>query len=643
MNTTRRTFRTTPARRHEHETGVILAQFGVSLLGGVTLFLAVLLALSLGYRALYAGRIFPGVSVAGVSVAGMRTDEAAITLSTRLGYPYSGKIVFRDGDKTWLTTPAQLGLNLDSSASAQAAFEVGRNNNLFSNINQQFNAANIGINLSPISRLDQRIAQTYLQNLAQAIDQPVREASLMVVPRQDGGGGLEVSAAPGQIGRVLNVDATLVLLGAQFQAFRDGEVRLVIQEQAPQSPDVTRQVEQARALLTAPFALTLPDAQAGDPGPWLIAPEELAPMLRLEKSPAETGAGLQLGLDPAQIAPQLREISRQVNRHAENARFTFNDASGQIEPIQASKVGRALNLDTTLEAMQNAIAQGQASAALQLTLTQPQVSDTASGAELGVVQNIGAYTSYFRGSSAARMNNIATAAARFDGLLVAPGETFSMGQALGDISLDSGFSEALIIYGGRTIKGVGGGVCQVSTTLFRAVFFAGFPIPQRYAHAYRVSYYEQTAAGIDPNLAGLDATVYFPLVDFQFTNDTPYWLLMETSYNAKKQSLTWSLYSTSDGRSVQWQTTGLQNVTPAPPPDIQFNADAGEGVFHQVDWPADGADITVERTVMKGDKIYFKDKYVTNYQPWRAVCEYGPGVDDPQKIAKRKNLCWVKQ
>jgi len=146
---------------------------------------------------------------------------------------------------------------------------------------------------------------------------------------------------------------------------------------------------------------------------------------------------------------------------------------------------------------------------------------------------------YFRGSSAERLQNIRTAAAQFDGLLVAPGETFSMGEAMGDISLDNGFTEALIIYGGQTIKGVGGGVCQVSTTLFRTAFFAGFPIVERVPHAYRVSYYEQTSGGNDPKLAGLDATVYFPLVDFKFTNDSAYWILMETSFDEGSRSLTW--------------------------------------------------------------------------------------------------------
>src|SRR5690606_22709877 len=133
----------------------------------------------------------------------------------------------------------------------------------------------------------------------------------------------------------------------------------------------------------------------------------------------------------------------------------------------------------------------------------------AKAADLGLRELVVEATTYFYGSSPERIQNIVTAAERFHGLLVPPGAVFSMVDNIGDISLDSGFAEALIIFGGRTIQGVGGGVCQVSTTLFRAAFFGGFPIIERWAHAYRVSYYEYNAAvQRDPRMVGLDATVY---------------------------------------------------------------------------------------------------------------------------------------
>jgi vancomycin resistance protein YoaR len=228
------------------------------------------------------------------------------------------------------------------------------------------------------------------------------------------------------------------------------------------------------------------------------------------------------------------------------------------------------------------------------------------------------------------VQNIKAAASRFHGLLVAPGEVFSMGQALGDISLDNGYAEALIIVGNQTIKGVGGGVCQVSTTLFRTVFFGGYPIVERHSHAYRVGYYEkETGDRENPNLAGLDATVYFPLVDFKFKNDTPYWILMETYVNPATSSITWKFYSTSDGRTVKWDTTGPQNIVPHPDPLYKENPDLAKGVINQTDYAADGADITVNRTVTRNGEVYMQDTIQTHYLPWQAVYEYGPGTDVP--------------
>jgi vancomycin resistance protein YoaR len=213
-----------------------------------------------------------------------------------------------------------------------------------------------------------------------------------------------------------------------------------------------------------------------------------------------------------------------------------------------------------------------------------------------------------------------------------------MGAPMGDVSLDNGFAEALIIYGGRTIKGVGGGVCQVSTTLFRAVFNAGYPIVERTPHAYRVGYYEQGPSGApDSRLAGLDATVYFPLVDFKFTNDTPYWILMETYMGSS--SLTWKLYSTKDGRTVTWDTTGVTDVVAAPPATFEENPELRKNEMKQVDWAANGADVTVTRTVMKDGVLYFQDQFVTHYQPWQAICQYGPDSKNPEKLANEKNLC----
>jgi len=610
----------------------VLPQILLAFAGGLALFFSVVLLWTVGYQLIYAGRIFPGVSVAGVDLSGLSPSDAAVKLNQTLSYPVTGKILFRDGDKTWVASPVQLGMVFDPSASARAAYNLGRSDNLFGALSHQVQARGSGMDVAPVIIFDQRLAYTFLQSLASQIDQPMDEAGLHVE-------GTNVVATPGQAGRTLNLDATLVYLSGQLQSFRDGEVPLVIQETKPQLMDVSGQAAMARQILSQPLVLTLPDSQSGDPGPWSFDVQVLANMLSVQRVDNGGQPQVQVGLDAKALRDSLATLKPQIDRDAQNARFTFDDATGQLVLIQSSQVGRTLDIESSIKFINNGLARGEHTIQLQVTEAQPAVGDNVTAAQLGITQLVGQYTSYYYGSHDERIQNIVTASARFHGVLVAPGETFSMGQTLGDVSLDNGYAEALIIYGNRTITGVGGGVCQVSTTLFRAVFFAGYPIVERYSHAYRVSYYEETANGTDPNLAGLDATVYFPLVDFKFKNDTPYWILMETYTNPGARTLTWKLYSTSDGRTVKWTTTGPQNVVPAPDPLFQENSDLAQNAMDQTDWAANGADIEVDRTVYRSGQVYFQDTYKTHYEPWQAVCEYGPGTADPAKMAKRKNLC----
>ena len=591
------------------------------------MFFIFIAAITLGYQLLYAGRIFPGVSVAGVDLSGLTPSDAAVKLNQTLSYPISGKILFRDGEKAWVAAPAELGMVFDPSSSAMTAYSLGRSGGLFGALSDQIRAGGLGVNVVPVILFDQRVAFQYLSQISTQINQPVTEASLSL-------SGTEIAVQPGQVGRELKIDATLIYLGAQLQTFSDGEVPLVVQEIQPQILDVSAQADMARQVLSQPLTLVVPNATDGDTGPYVYPVEVLANMLGVQR----TQNDVQVTLNPNALRDILVPVKNQVDRTPSNARFIFNDTTLQLDLIQDSKTGRAMDIDASVKAINDALLRGEHTVPLVVNEAQPQVPGTATGQELGITELVWAETTYFYGSSAERKQNIEAAAARFHSVLVAPGETFSMGQTMGDVSLENGFAEALIIYGGRTIKGVGGGVCQVSTTLFRAVFNAGYPINERYSHAYSVSYYEQTASGaVNPELAGLDATVYFPLVDFKFTNDTPYWILMETYMGS--DSLTWKFYSTKDGRTVTWETTGTKNVVRAPEPLYELNPDLKKGQVKQVDWAANGADITITRTVMRNGAVYFTDSFTTHYQPWRAVCQYGPDTKNPEKQARDKGLC----
>jgi len=609
----------------------VFPQIVAAFVSGVTLFFAVIITWTLGYQLIYAGRIFPGVSVAGVGLSGLSRDDAAVKLNQTLSYPITGKVLFRDGENAWVASPAELGMVFDPSSSAVTAYKLGRSGGLFGALAGQIRAAGRGISVAPVIIFDQRVAYQYLNQISSQINQPVMEASLSLE-------GTNVVAKPGQVGRELKIDATLIYLAAQLQTFSDGEVPLVVQEIQPQILDVSAQADAARQILSQPLTLTIPNTTEGDSGPYIYTPEVVANLITVQRVQNGDQEGVQVALSPKGLRDMLVPVKDQVDRLPSDAKFIFNDGTGQLDLIEDSKVGRALDVDASIKAINDAIGRGEHTASLVVNEAQPRVSGTATGQELGITQLIHSETSYFYGSSAARIQNIEAAAKQFHGILVAPGETFSMGEHLGDVSLDNGFAEALIIYGGRTIKGIGGGVCQVSTTLFRTVFNAGFPIVERTPHAYRVSYYEETSSGgVDPRLAGLDATVYFPLVDFKFKNDSPYWILMETYMGSG--SLTWKFYSTSDGRSVTWDTTGPTNVVPAPPPSFEENPELKKNEMKQVDWSANGADVTVTRTVSQNGNVLFQDTISTHYEPWQAICQYGPDSKNPEKLANAQNLC----
>jgi len=612
-----------PARRPTPQPSApVLQEILLAGMLGVALFAVVLTVFFLGFQIVYAGRIFPGVSVAGVDVSGMTPRDAALEIQRRITYPQTGKIVLKDGDRFWMVTPAELGLALDPLASARQAFQVGRSGDPLTRLWDQSLALAGGKNVPPVLLLDQRVTLAYLNNIAAEINIPAKDATLQVE-------GTEVKVTQGQIGRRLDLNASLILVSVQMQTLKDAILNLYVQEEAPAILDASTAAEQARRILSAPLTLTLPASDSSGDGPWVIPPEQLAQMLVIRRAEAEDGTRYQVGLNESYLLTYLSDLAPKLRRSPVNARFIFNDDTRQLEVIQNAVIGRELDVSASANLIQEKLAQGEHTIALQIQYTNPLVTDDMTGEQLGITELVQATTTYFRGSSAERVQNIKAAASKFHGLLVAPGETFSMAQAMGDITLDNGYAEALIIIGGQTIKGVGGGVCQVSTTLFRNAFFAGFPIVERHAHAYRVGYYEQTASGHSDRLAGLDATVFVPLVDFKFVNDTPYWLLMETYVNG--YSLTWKFYSTRDGRSVEWDTTGPTNIVDPPETVYRENPDLKQGEIRQVEWAAKGADVTVTRRVYRNGTLYFSDRFFTHYEPWGEVFEYGPGTELPPR------------
>ncbi|MFO7943999.1 MAG: VanW family protein [Anaerolineales bacterium] len=604
-----------------------------ALFGGFLLFFLVIGVGMMALQTQYQDRVFPGVNVGRVNVGGETPQQAASLLAERYAYPEEGTILLQYEDKTWRASPADLGLFFSQNHNAEVAFEYGREGSLGDRILSQIQIMRYGVTLTPRFVMDERVGYEYLSRLEEEINKPAVEASL----RLD---GLDVVVQPGQIGRTLDIPATLKAVEAQVKSLEDGVVPLVVDEEPPGILDVSAEAEFARQILSQPLTLTVPDSGESDPGPWVLEPEILVQMLAIERvSDGEEGT-YRIALDPENLEGYLEGVAGKLKREPKNARMIFNDDTRELDLLEREVVGRSLQVEKTIQAIQEGLKEDQHQVPVVLEYTRPPVTEATTAEELGITELVSQESTYFRYSSAARIQNIKTAAAQFHGIFIAPGETFSMGEQLGDVSLDKGYEEAWIIYGDRTIKGVGGGVCQVSTTLFRTVFFGGYPVVERHPHAYRVKYYEQTAVGYKERLAGLDATVYFPVVDFKFKNDTDHWLLMETYVNVGAKRLTWKFYSTGVGRTVKWDTSGLRDVQDPPDPIYEKNEDLAKGKIKQVDWSAEGATVTILREVFQDGELAWREYFKTKYMPWAAVCQYGPGTKGmPPEDPDPKNPC----
>jgi vancomycin resistance protein YoaR len=237
--------------------------------------------------------------------------------------------------------------------------------------------------------------------------------------------------------------------------------------------------------------------------------------------------------------------------------------------------------------------------------------------QYGIKEEIGMGKSDYSHSIPERVHNITLASSKFDGVLILKGKEFSFNDTVGDISSLTGYKPAYIIKNGKTVLGDGGGVCQVSTTIFRAVLNAGLTITERNAHAYRVSYYENDSK------PGFDATVFDPTADLKFLNDTQAAILIQTEIDQNNHILNFRLYGEKDGRQSTISSISLYDQIPPPPPIYQDDPTLKRGVVKQIDFAAWGAKASFNYKVVRDGQTIFQKTFYSNYRPWQAVYSVG--------------------
>ncbi len=237
----------------------------------------------------------------------------------------------------------------------------------------------------------------------------------------------------------------------------------------------------------------------------------------------------------------LEDLSKKYNRMPQDSTFTVID--GRVSNFSLSQNGYKLNIEQSLKDIEKFFAKEQTSNELKISFTiiEPNIKDNDAD-KLGITTLIGEGKSNFTGSTLSRIHNIRVATNSFDGILIKPGEEFSFVKNLGEVDGEHGYKQELVIKKGVTEPEFGGGVCQVSTTAFRAAIYSGLKITARRNHAYPVHYY-------DPQ--GMDSTVYIPNPDLRFKNNTPGHILIKTELDTAKKSLIFKFYGTDDGRKTE--------------------------------------------------------------------------------------------
>jgi vancomycin resistance protein YoaR len=330
--------------------------------------------------------------------------------------------------------------------------------------------------------------------------------------------------------------------------------------------------------------------------------------------------------DKNQIVEELDILKSHIDIPSIEPQFEFDKDTNRVAAFKLGKTGRSLNIEKTLEDVGNQIKENPGKVltiALSVDTIEPKTGDENIDS-LGISELLATGESFYKGSIPGRVHNVILASSRATGILIAPGEIFSFNDTVGDISAATGYKTAYVIKNGRTILGDGGGVCQVSTMIFRAALNAGLEIVERKPHSYRVAYYEQ--GGFKP---GLDATVFSPSVDLKIKNNTDHHILIQSVTDPDNYHLTYEIYGKKDGRVIELSDVRVLSQSPATPPLYQEDPTLPNGQIKQVDFPASGAKTTFDYKVVKNGEVLGASTFVNNFKPWQAVYLYGPGTTVP--------------
>jgi vancomycin resistance protein YoaR len=560
------------------------------------------------FLVLFQNRIYPGIKIENIEVGGLTVSEAKFLLSKQLPEPTAHQVEVVIDDIKLASSSADLGLSRNHDLPLNQAYEVGR----------------VGF---PPKRLWELTKMTFvpielqsqLQYEEAAVISLVAELEKLVnLTGQEPFAELKNSGSPasliineGEPGRKVILNDTARLILAQVESDLPIEAKVASTSTILDEEQVVVAQERASQLVGKRLIFRADNVRLD------LNDQKLISMLSLPT-----------GFNQETINSLLETWQDIVSRPAQNAELELNEETLNVSKFIPHREGLELAQDQTNELLKNTLnnftnkkidgspvgihSQTNVELELPVSTTQPEVPLSKTN-NLGINERIGFGESEYDHSIPNRIHNVSLTTNRISNSIVPPGEQFSFNKALGEVSARTGYRSAYVIKDGRTELGDGGGVCQVSTTTFRAVLDAGLDITRRLPHSYRVSYYELNAK------PGIDATVYAGETDLRFINDTDHHILIHGEADSENLYMKMEIYGTSDGRTTEIKDHEVWGYVSPPPPEYYPDPSLPTGARRQIDWSVAGVKAKFTHVIRDANgEITNEQTYNSSYRPWSA-------------------------
>jgi vancomycin resistance protein YoaR len=576
-----------PVRRPRSRLVVVVA--------GLALLLLVAGSLLFGRALMLRDSVLPGVSVAGVDLGGLSQSDAQARLRTELAPRLAQPVTVQVGGESFVVRPAQL-WRFDVAATERRAFQAGRES-VRSRLLALTGPFAETYDVEPVLELRPGVQRRVLVTV-ERLTPPPRDARL-------GMEGSNVVLVPARWGTTVDEPSFLAALEEAVVAGRGR----VIAETSPLRPDITtreasRAQAQAETIVSAPVTVRFRREVIGE-----LSPTTLAGMVRFSRA----GDAYRVSLDRGALAEELAPMVE--SRTTEPVDAGFRVAGDRVRVIPAHP-GTQLAPSLTQRSVLAAGLRPEARSARVALTALPADLTTREARALGIGERLTSFTTDMGESSANRIWNVHLLGDYLDGTIVRPGQTFSYNREIGPRTVERGFREGQMIFGGVLIPSIGGGVCQTATTIFNAAFETGLPVLSRTNHSFYISHYP----------VGRDATVSWGGPDFVFRNDLKHAILIKVSYT--DATFTVSFYGTKQGRRVESSTSETTNYTQ---PTLQYAVDpsAPPNSVRTAAGGGPGFDVNVHRKVFERGKLIREDDFFTRYVPQNPTAIYGPGRTPP--------------